>query len=177
MARWRLQSAHYLNVPGTEWEHRETNRDTGRQARKVYEVPLLLDPKDPADCNYPGEIIIAYAGKGQGRDIIFEGPPTPEMEPLDEEAEAITEAERPRWQAVTDSPGLTYGESLLIGLQKQLDAVARQVGAMPAAPMPTNAISPDALTVLQNQIAELMESNAKMQAQLAERQAGTDRRV
>src|SRR5205823_6644923 len=55
--RWRLVNAHYLNVEtlpdGTrvEWEHKETARETGRTVRKLYPVPMYLDPKEPADCN------------------------------------------------------------------------------------------------------------------------------
>ena len=78
MARWRLMNAHYLNVSGTEWEHKETDRSTGKQARKVFPVPMLLNPEDPADHNYPGEIIVAHEGKtAQRRDIIFVGQPSP----------------------------------------------------------------------------------------------------
>lgn len=101
MARWKLTEAHYLNVPGTQWEHKETDRSTGKQARKVFDVPLYLDPEQPADCNYfddgVGEIIVCYEGKGQPRDIVFEGPPTKAMTPLDAEAEAITAPWREKW--------------------------------------------------------------------------------
>ena len=98
MARWKLNSKHYLPVPGTEFDYKETDDDTGKQARKVFPVPLFLDPDSPSDRNYPGEIIVAHAdGAYQRKDIIFTGPPTPEMEPLDEEAEAITEAMRVGW--------------------------------------------------------------------------------
>lgn len=98
MARWRLMSAHYLNVPGTEYEHREVSRETGKQAVKRYPVPLFLNPNDPADCNYPGEIIVAdKANRLHPKDLVFVGPPTPEMEPLDEEAEKISAKHREKW--------------------------------------------------------------------------------
>jgi len=96
MARWRLTSAHYLNVPGTEWEYKETDLNSGRQARRIFPVPMYLNPDWQQDHNYPGEIIVKQ-GKGEPRDIIFEGPPTPDMEPLDEEAEAISAKHRPSW--------------------------------------------------------------------------------
>ena len=39
MARWRLTDAHYLAVEGTEWEYKEQNRETGRQAPKGLRGP------------------------------------------------------------------------------------------------------------------------------------------
>lgn len=127
MARWRLTAAHYLNVPGTEWEYKETDRNTGKQGRKVFEVPALLNPDDPADCNYPGEIIVCHDGKGQGRDIIFLGDPTPDMEPLDAEAESITEALRPNWSHPIDSlpSNGDYGAALIASFEKQMSALAK----------------------------------------------------
>src|SRR5882672_3560161 len=109
MARWRLTAAHYLNVPGTEWEQKETSRETGRQIRKIYPVPLHLDPDDPTAQNRDGEVIVAHEGSEKKGDYIFTGPPTPDMEPLDDEAESLTKAERPRWLIKPDS-GVGYGD-------------------------------------------------------------------
>lgn len=104
--RWRLSAPHYLNIPtlpdGTrvEWEHKETNRDNGRAVRKLYSVPMLLNPEDPNDHNHPGEVIISQEVEGahfNPRDYIFTGPPTRDMEPLNAEAEAITDHHRARW--------------------------------------------------------------------------------
>lgn len=108
MARWRLRSAHYLNVVSrwgekVEWEYSETSRDTGRRARKLFPVPLMLDTNNAADYNYPGEIIVCKPGTGSPLDIEFLGDPTPDMEPLDEEAEAISASLRPRWEHPIDS--------------------------------------------------------------------------
>jgi len=109
--RWKLLSAHYLNVPklpdGTavEWEHKETARETGRTVRKLYPVPMLLDPKDPADWNYPEEIIVAWEGTPYSKDIIFLGEPTPEMEPLNTSAEEISARLHDRWShPINDLP-------------------------------------------------------------------------
>lgn len=125
MARWRLRIPHYLNVlPETEWEQKETDLLTGKQARKVYKVPMYLDPKDPTDCNYPGEIIVCHDGKGQPRDKVFVGPPTPDMEPLDAEAEAISAAEAPNWvdpiESLTTRMEATVNQTQFAALQKQV---------------------------------------------------------
>src|ERR1035437_368992 len=91
MARFRLKDKHYLHVlPETEWEQKELDQVTGKQARKVYLVPRYLDPDDPSDCNYPGEIIVATKeDKAWPRDIIMKGPPTADMEPIDDESIVI----------------------------------------------------------------------------------------
>lgn len=100
--RWRLRNEHYLNIvalpDGTkiEWEHKETDRTTGRTMRKMYAVPYLLD----------AETIVAHAVDGtrnERDDTIFLGDPTPEMEPLNEAAEAITERLRPKWEHPIES--------------------------------------------------------------------------
>lgn len=106
MARWRLTEAHYLQVKDCFWEQVETDRETGRQRRKQYPVPLHLDPKNPADCNYRpntgnvlmggnseevGSIVVCWEGKGERRDLVFIGDPTSGMEPLDDEAKEVSE--------------------------------------------------------------------------------------
>lgn len=110
--RWRLTEPHYINVPtlpdGTrmEWEHRETARETGRTVRKLFPVPMLLNPQDPLDFNHPGEIIVTHDVEGAHMirgDYIFTDKPTPGMEPLNEAAEALSAAERHRWSHPIDS--------------------------------------------------------------------------
>lgn len=121
MARWRLTASHYLNVPGTEWEQKEIDRTTGRQARKIYKVPRLLDPEEPSDLNYPGELIVAHEGKGaQPRDYIFIGPPTPDMEPLDDEAKAISANLAKTWKHPVDSLPGNYSQSMQQEFEKQI---------------------------------------------------------
>jgi len=97
MARWKLTEPHYLSVPSERWEHTTTDSRTGKPVRKMYRVPKHLDPRLEDDWNYrpennnmDGEIIVCYGGKGQPRDIIFEGNPTPGMLPLDDEAKEIS---------------------------------------------------------------------------------------
>ena len=131
MARWRLTEPHYLNVPGGIWEQKETDRFTGKQVRKTYPVPTHLDPKNESDWNYKfgsdeGEgIVVCYEGKGKPRDIIFVGPPTPGMEPIDDEAQAVSDAERKNWKhPIDDIPDRSYSEGLLDSLQAQLAEAA-----------------------------------------------------
>lgn len=171
MARWRLINAHYLNVPGTEWEYRETDRTTGKQGRKVFPVPAFLDPKDAADWNYKelGEIIVSDGKGALPRDIIFVGPPTPDMEPLDEDAEKVSAAESHKWVHPIESlPGQSFSQSLLDGLQRQIAELSAGQAAKPAAPISVSGIDPDAFAKLQEQVAALADQNAKLQAQLAE---------
>lgn len=126
MARWKLTAAHYLNSPGNEWEFVETDTGTGRQVRHRHTVPMYLDPKDPSDCDRNGEIIVCHDGKGKQGDKIFIGPPTPEMEPLDDEAREITDGMRPMWNNFGGSYG--YGEGVLNEFQQQLTRAAIEMG-------------------------------------------------
>jgi hypothetical protein len=124
--RWKLTESHYLNVPGTYWEQKETDRGTGKQVRKNYPVPLHLDVKNEADWNYTsidgglGGIVVCWEGKGLPRDIVFEGAPTPGMEPLD--AEAREESAKYNWIDPINEfdAGMTYSEKLLVDLQGQV---------------------------------------------------------
>lgn len=98
--RWRLMTSHYLNVPGTEWEHNESDRTTGKAVRKLYTVPALLDPRNPNDCNRDGECVVAHAIDGlrnERSDVIFLGDPTPNMEPINDEAEEISNGLKAKW--------------------------------------------------------------------------------
>mgnify|MGYP001581464695 CR=1 FL=1 len=145
--RWRLQTPHYIKVPvlpdGTkvEWEHKEQSRESGRAIRKLYEVPMLLDPRDPADHSHPGEIIVAHDVEGarhERGDIIFIGDPTPDMEPLNDEAQALTDAQRHRWEHPIDTLPVNGGmnaqerqfmESMMTDFAKQIGASLPQANA------------------------------------------------
>lgn len=165
--RWRLTNPHYLKVfelpDGTrcEWEHKETARETGRTVRKLYPVPILLNPADPADCNYPGEIIVAHAVEGVSslqRDIIFADPPTPEMEPLNETAQAITDSMRHKWDHPIDSlpvnGGMTPQESVFMA--QMMEAFAK----MAPPPVATTAVTLDQYNELKEQVAALQAALA-----------------
>lgn len=167
--RWRLISAHYLRVPelpdGTkiEWEHKETARATGRTVRKLYPVPMLLDPKDPADYNYPGEIVVAHEVDGAHNlqnDYIFIGEPTQEMEPLNKAAEAISNSLRAKWEHPINSlpvnGGMTSDEQNF--MQRMMESFAKEVGA---------AIPKTNLPVPDPEVDELKARLAKLEAALA----------
>jgi len=84
-----------------------------------------MDPNDPADCNYPGEIVVCHAGKGQRQDIIFVGNPTPDMEPYDEEAEAISASLRQSWEHPIESLPSTMSDGESAFMAKLMEAVGQ----------------------------------------------------
>lgn len=95
MARWQLTEPHYLNVPGTQTE----DRSMGDNNKKKLNSPLHLDPNDEKQWNYremigpnimDGKIIVCHEGKGEPKDIVFLGDPTPGMLPVDDEAREIS---------------------------------------------------------------------------------------
>jgi len=165
MATWRLKSAHYLIVPDTEWEYKETDRQTGKQARKVFKVPRYLNPEDPADYTHrEQEAIIVAKGGNDHRALQFEGPPTPEMEPLDDEAKKLTEAESAKWVHPIESlPGQGYNASLLTSLEQQL---AKLVSGEEKKPVAVSGITPADFKKLQDQLNMLVAKNAELEAQI-----------
>lgn len=162
MARWKLTAKHYLNVPGTFWRHEETSRDTGERVEQMYPVPKHLDPDDPRQQNRQGEVIVCYEGKGERGDIIFIGKPTPDMEPLDDEAEAISAVERPKWQHPIETLPMNgdFSQSLFTMLQQKLDAAAT---AQPVLPNVSQGVDPAAFALMQEQLAALMARNAELE--------------
>jgi hypothetical protein len=128
MARWKLMTPHYLNVPGEEWEYTENDRTTGRPKRVKFPVPRLLDTKDPS-CwtnrwgnkdNEDGEIIVCHEGKGEPTDMPFTGDPTPDMVPVDDEARAISATFEHLWQAKPENMAGDYSQSLVDRFQLQM---------------------------------------------------------
>lgn len=130
--RFKLRGPHYLNVPGTEWEQEEKSQATGKVLRKRYEVPMLLDPANPADCNRDGECIVSMDGHEAERgDIIFLGDPTPDMEPLDKEAIALVESIKHKWVHPIESLSGTYGETLQQLFEREIAKLQSATGAKP----------------------------------------------
>ena len=168
MARWRLIEPHYLDSPDSFWEQSETDRETGKQKRKRYPVPMHLDPKDPSDWNYKsdqkhisqggnaysdGEIIICRPGKGEPRDIVFTSALTPGMEPLDDEARVESAAAKVelKWRDGDRfySDGMTYADTIMMKLADRSE-------------------NPE-LTQALSMMAQVMEQNAKLLATLTRR--------
>jgi len=121
MARWKLMTSHYLNCRDTEWEYKEVDRNTGREKRKSIPVPRYLDISDSSDWtnswgnkdNATGEIIVCHEGKGEPRDITFYGDPTPDMQPADDEAKAISASFADAWRYKPDTAEVGYSQSLI----------------------------------------------------------------
>lgn len=161
--RWRLMAPHYLNVleypDGTkvEWEHKETNRENGRAVRKLFVVPLLLNPEDSGDYNYPGEIIVAQEAEGAHplrQDYIFTGAPTRDMEPLNAEAQAITDHYQATWthpiETLPANGGMNGDERLF--MENLMKTFAKEVGA-PS--VPNTSVPRETYDALQERLAKL----------------------
>lgn len=176
MARWKLTEPHYLNSPNTFWEQVVTDRITQRPVRKQYRVPLHLDPRLKDDWNYnadggpirnddmDGQIVVCYEGKGLPNDKVFEGPPTPGMLPLDDEAREIsgkftwTPTER-----VYDSfnpDDTSHQAKILAGLTQQL------ANAMTSAPQ---ASAPAGMDKFMENMAAMMQQQTMLFAAMMER--------
>lgn len=170
MARWRLTEPHYIHAKvyneATEWEYKETDRVTGREKRKRFKVPAYLET----------ETIVCYEGSERDeRDVIIEGPPTPAMEPLDEEAKNISAEHAPQWIHPIDSmPGQFSAKDLLETLQKQLAAATV---AAPATPVPVIGVSREEFEKVQEQLALLMARNAELEAEQPKLKPGERRKV
>lgn len=160
MARWRLRAAHYLYI-GEEWEYQETDSITGRSNRVRFPVPTLLDPKDPSRwTNRDGDIVVCHEGKGHSSDTVFQGDPTPDMEPLDEEARKISDALSSRWNHPIEGidSQKSFGDALFEGLTRKLDSlVSKQI------PISENMVSREEFDSLKEQLAQLMARNAELE--------------
>lgn len=157
MARWKLigeQSAYLKTNPPSIYTVRETDTVSGKTAQKVYEVPTEVSP---------GATLSDGAGAHE-EDIIFLGDPTPDMYPLDAEAQAITEEMQHRW-----------GQQFL-GLEGNYsDTIGRQIADLfidirsGMQPTPMSAQPNSEVAALQQQVAGLM---SMVQSLLKEKENG-----
>ena len=167
MARWRLTQPHYIHAKmfgqDNEWEYKETDRVTGRESRKRFVVPLYCE-SGWIVCREGSEQQndnVGPDGKGVGS-ITFDGPPTPAMEPLDAEAQAINAEHAHEWIHPIDSlPGTFSSADLLTMLQKQ---VANAASITPPAPVVAQGVSKEEFEALKEQLAQLMAQNAELMA-------------
>lgn len=143
MARWKLLQPHYLNVPGTEWEYTENDRKTNKPKRFRFPTPLHLNPIDPADWNAgdkdDGYIAVANRQSNEfPNDIIFEGDPTPDMQPLDDEARELSAKFASKWKhPIEELPAqggfsatllTTFQDEVANAMTKSTEAAAAQMG-------------------------------------------------
>lgn len=161
-------SAHYLNVPGTHWEQNETDRTTGKANRRTHSVGLLLNPDDPSDCDRNGEIIVYTAvdgARGPKFGHEFLGEPTPEMEPVNDEAQAISDSLRSKWERPFDSFQTAadgdFSTRLLAGIEKALNKAAQNTGDVPGATM----VPKGEYDALKDQMAEMQKQMDAILAQ------------
>jgi hypothetical protein len=163
MARWKVNAKHYIRArqygEPTEWVREETNRDTGRAFRKVYQVPLWIDPDDRLCCNREGICVLATEGKEHPGDITFLPPivPTPDMEPLDDDAQSITDQYSSSWINPIDgmpSTGEEFGMQIMRALEAKINEINR-----PQAPVSMAGAS-------SSEIDELKKMVAAQQAQI-----------
>lgn len=176
MARWRLTESHYLNCPGTTWRRSEISAD-GEAVEFTYNVPRLLDIKDPR-CHTnkaEGIIVVCYEGKGQPGDRTFVGDPTPSMQPLDDEAREISAKYEGRWQHPIESLPNGLGDQLIRDLEKQIAAIGAT--QKPSGMIPNSVVSKDEFDGVKKQLDELMAQNAALLEKLSEPAAAKGRRV
>lgn len=157
MARFRLTAKHYLNVtiPGRKiiWRYEEVSRD-GIANQNEFPVPLYLDPDDQRWHNAPGEIIVATAAsKEHPRDYILHGEPTIDMEPLDDEAQALRESLMPKW---TNPIETLPAQGLSASEQAFMDMMVKTMGQLVPSPAADIKALQDTVAQQSTQIAELM---------------------
>lgn len=161
MARWKLTEPHYLHgyppdLDIVEWEYKEVDRVNGRERRKRFKVPFYFET----------DTIVCHVGKGQPNDSVFEGPPGPAMEPLDDEARKISAEYAGQWVHPIESlPGQGFSASLLGSLEKQISELSLKIPS--PSPVSQSGVSRAEFEQLQSQLAELMAQNAELQAQKA----------
>lgn len=160
MARFRLRTGHYLNIidnysgEQVEWIHEETDRTTGRVNRKKFTVPMLLDAET---------IVTTKASAAFPQDTVFFGEPTPDMEPLDEEAEALVESLKSKWIHPMDTLPVNGGmnEQEKAFMATMMESFAKQIGAaLPAQPQSVGTVSREEFEALQKQLADLLAERA-----------------
>lgn len=151
MARWKLTEGHYIiaerDGSRPEWEYKEISRSTGREIRKKFPVPMYLDPRIEEDWNYRedrGEeisgIIVTDGSNSKPKDILLiknakgQLPITPGMDPLDDEARALSAKYNERVIPIEGREDATYSERLLDKFIEQMAEAKTNAGAQMSVP-------------------------------------------
>jgi hypothetical protein len=166
---WRLRDHHYLNVPNTFYIKREVDGETQEMIEHKYPVPRLLRLDDPKACN-AGDGVVLVSTDSQAKMInarmwIFDGEPTPDMEPQNDAAEAISAQFRPRWLKPFEELHATGGGSG--NFAKDLENALARVLDSAAAGKSTPTSSEGILAEINAQMKQLMEQNAALSAKVA----------
>lgn len=166
--RWKLLTPHYIKVPGTVWTQEEQPFATPKRIKREFPVPLYLNPEDPSQWTERNEdrsfgyIVVCHAGKGKPSDTVFVGDPTPDMEPLDDEAREESAKFTGRWTMAGEMPAGDFENNVFSYLLRQVDAVAAR-----------NVDTPEndraQLSSMTAQIADLISENENLKRRLGER--------
>lgn len=167
MARFELTAPHYLNVAGNQWEYKEVDRTTGKEKRHLRDVPIFLHPEDQSSWNYiterlpngqiaDGKIIVSTKeDPTYPKDIVFIGPPTMDMLPLDDEAKVLIATLQGKWKHPIDPMPGDFAQQLPMLWQQQIELAKSQQ-------------SSGAPNVSTRELEELRQQNKAMQDKLAE---------
>jgi hypothetical protein len=144
MARWRLIENHYIKTRDpTKWEYLETDRQTGRQKRTIFEVPRFIQHDDPADWtireNGEGYVTVSDGHNADPRDIIFVGEPTPGMLALDDEARAVSKRHEHKWvqpNGLLENGEFGWASKLTDTFIQQQDVFRDQMAELATRPVP-----------------------------------------
>lgn len=137
MANWKLVASHYLHLEDQSyWEFKSTDRTTGRVKIDRIPVPTLLNPEDPADWTRlirsatdgivdkgEGIIIVSDGVEPMPGAKVFKGDPTPDMVPMDKDAEKKSAAHSNQWKHPIESLETTYADRMLQDLNKSIEEV------------------------------------------------------
>lgn len=173
MARWRLTASHYLHLQDeTKWEYTEVDRSNGRMKRTQFTVPCFLDINDPTYWTektfgmdgkpIEGSIILCDGNNPGKGDLIYRGKPTPDMFPLDEDAEKITARYREMWNMAQDAEPGSFAQNLIDNFQRQLSEIQANVKPQ-SADIPGLADFMASMTAIMAKQTELLEGMSRTQ--------------
>lgn len=184
MAVWKLLAPHYLNGAGAEYEYKEQSLGKGGPShRKVWSVPTYYNPEDSADNTPPGSGITLVSHRpdpAYPQAAIFTGNPTPDMEPMDDEAKEISK--NMKFVDPINSLPINLSQSLIAEFEKQMALVQTGgAGPLPAGSLVPNIsagqISAKEFNELKEMVAQLTQTVGALQAENAALKAAPGRRV